>query len=170
MCLLEKAWAKLHGSYLQIVSGQCDHVFLSLTNKPTQRIIHYDDENRKFDQESLWKKMSHASVNRFNMTTGTSKRPPYNGLKQDHVYVVCDAISVREKGREVRLVKIRDPHGLNIWEGDWSPNSLKWTPALRIKIGMRAGPGEFYMAFDDYQDQFFNTTICFTDKQVSTAS
>jgi hypothetical protein len=35
MCLLEKAWAKLHGSYCMIVSGGADKVFPSLINKPT---------------------------------------------------------------------------------------------------------------------------------------
>ena len=35
MCLIEKAWAKLHGSYAQIIEGKSDDVFLHLTNKPT---------------------------------------------------------------------------------------------------------------------------------------
>jgi hypothetical protein len=35
MCLLEKAWAKLHGSYSEIAKTPSDLLFLCLTNKPT---------------------------------------------------------------------------------------------------------------------------------------
>ena len=66
------------------------------------------------------------NTNNFLMTGVTSRRP-YNGLKYDHAYVIVETVAFREKGREVRLVKIRDPHGINIWEGDWSPISLLWT-------------------------------------------
>ena len=35
MCLLEKAWAKLHGSYSTTESGQSELVLSHLTNRPT---------------------------------------------------------------------------------------------------------------------------------------
>ena len=35
MCILEKAWAKLHGCYSLIESGRAENVFSHLTNAPT---------------------------------------------------------------------------------------------------------------------------------------
>jgi hypothetical protein len=35
ICLIEKAWAKLHGSYAAIISSSSDKVYPHLTNKPT---------------------------------------------------------------------------------------------------------------------------------------
>ena len=35
MCILEKVWAKLHGSYCMQVTGTSDLVFGCLTNKPS---------------------------------------------------------------------------------------------------------------------------------------
>jgi calpain-15 len=61
MCLLEKAWAKLHGSYGAIVSGTSNLVFLHLTKKPTHYIHHRDEdqpgtvgEEKRLDREGLW--------------------------------------------------------------------------------------------------------------------
>ena len=36
MILLEKAWAKLHGSYLRIEAGFAEHVMHDLTGAPTE--------------------------------------------------------------------------------------------------------------------------------------
>ena len=56
MCLLEKAWAKLHGSYCLIVSGGADKVFLHLNNKPTV----YINLKNKDESDSLWNKINSA--------------------------------------------------------------------------------------------------------------
>jgi hypothetical protein len=44
MCLLEKGWAKLHGSYSAIESGQAELVFQHLTNMPTQLFLHRGED------------------------------------------------------------------------------------------------------------------------------
>jgi hypothetical protein len=59
MCLLEKAWAKLHGSYCMIVSGGADKVFPSLTNKPTI-YINLKSKDEQIGNEALWTKMKQA--------------------------------------------------------------------------------------------------------------
>ena len=41
--IMEKAWAKLHGSYERIEAGLADNVFRDLTGAPTQFFSHDDD-------------------------------------------------------------------------------------------------------------------------------
>ena len=49
--LLEKAWAKIHGSYQRIEGGTTDDPLTALTGAPTKTYIHTQVK----DQETLWK-------------------------------------------------------------------------------------------------------------------
>lgn len=55
--LLEKAWAKLHGSYERIEAGFAENVFHDLTGAPSE-VVETDDENLfvklKIADESNW--------------------------------------------------------------------------------------------------------------------
>jgi calpain-15 len=55
--LLEKAWAKLHGGYCKIRSGQAATAFAALTNKPSLEIEHAGVEK----EEEVWRKLQHAT-------------------------------------------------------------------------------------------------------------
>jgi len=68
MCLLEKAWAKLHGCYSLIESGRAENVFNHLTNAATQIIGHRND---KLVREEFWYSLINASEMSFPMTCGT---------------------------------------------------------------------------------------------------
>lgn len=50
--LLEKAWAKLHGSYERIEAGLAENVFRDLTGAPAT--VHYNDD------DDLWERMLEA--------------------------------------------------------------------------------------------------------------
>ena len=94
--MLEKAWAKLHGSYSDIANTPSDLLFLCLTNKPTQFVSHRDeDSSRKLDRENFWHKLRVLSTRGFPITTGTSKRTllgETKGIKAHHTYCVTGAV------------------------------------------------------------------------------
>lgn len=48
--LLEKAWAKLHGSYERIEAGFAENVLRDLTGAPTEILETEDDQN----EDKLW--------------------------------------------------------------------------------------------------------------------
>jgi hypothetical protein len=51
--ILEKAWAKLHGSYERIVAGLAENVFRDLTGAPTEVI-------NTNDKEACWARLVEA--------------------------------------------------------------------------------------------------------------
>ena len=64
-------------------------------------------------------------------------------------------------GKQLRLLKIRNPWGFKEWTGDWSDKSSKWTTELKDELGYEdKEDGVFFISFDDYSQFFYITTIC----------
>ena len=116
ICLLEKAWAKLHGSYCMIEGGTSDLVFSHLTNQPTEIFEH---KSKKFSHDHLWNKLKAASRMKCLMACESpeEKRPGVNlkGIILQHAYAVLSVLEVMACGKIERLVKVRNPHGTNIF-------------------------------------------------------
>ena len=60
------------------------------------------------------------------------------------------------------LIKIRNPWGKKEWQGDWGDKSDKWTPKTKAQVKfVDKNDGTFWIAFEDYINFFYITTICF---------
>lgn len=85
-----------------------------------------------------------------------------------HAYSLLRVIEV-EAGVEGKtlLVRIRNPWSKSTWTGDWSFNSDKWTPALRIKHNYikDRSDGSFYMSIDNFLKYFDSMVICKVNTQ-----
>jgi hypothetical protein len=64
--LLEKGWAKLHGSYARIEGGWATHASMHLTGLPAQLIDHSTTNS-----ENLWKRMRCADSADYAMHSST---------------------------------------------------------------------------------------------------
>jgi calpain-15 len=124
--LLEKAWAKLHGSYQRIEGGLPSNALFAITGKPSWRHIHKYTEN-------LFTLIKSYEDRDFVMVAGTSgsgeNEIENSGIAGGHAYSLLSAHSIRDKNnRKVELVKLRNPWGNYEWKGDWSDNdSDNWT-------------------------------------------
>lgn len=49
--IMEKAWAKLHGSYHRIIGGQCHQTFRDVTGAPAWEIMSKPNEN---EEDTVW--------------------------------------------------------------------------------------------------------------------
>ena len=177
--LAEKAWAKLHGSYSMVRRGSCITAMPHLTGAPALRF----DHNLLEDMEQFWRMLS-DSAQRSYICTGSTYENDFNEASagspakkrsstiiSGHSYSILSVHQVKSQGSKVKLVKLRNPHGMGIeWDGDWSDNSDKWTPKLRKDCGSEVdtNDGTFFMALPDYVENFRCTCINFESLSAKT--
>ena len=120
--LLEKAWAKLHGSYERIEAGFAENVLHDLTGAPSE-VIETDDEK-------LFEKMKFADQNKWSMAASAGSTETAQealeklGLIGQHSYGLIGVVEVKDRFDDtVQLVKLRNPWGDFEWNGDWSDDS-----------------------------------------------
>jgi hypothetical protein len=123
--LVEKAYAKLHGSYFSIQSGQSYEALMDLTGAPYQTILLptiIEERNDRSKMDILWNKLMDGMKNHYLISVGTRsyKEFPKNstggsedteeskenaiGLAFNHSYTV---LSVRESSKGDRILKLR---------------------------------------------------------------
>ncbi|KAL1853962.1 hypothetical protein Daus18300_011629 [Diaporthe australafricana] len=160
--LLEKAYAKIHGDYAAIVSGWAGEGVEDMTGGIATTI----NLNRILSKDRLWQELLGANKD-FIFTIGTpgaegGDSNSRNGLTSQHAYTVLDAVEKEdENGKNVRLVRIRnpwgvrDPTGKGEWDGPWSDGSKEWTQYWMEKLKHKFGDdGVFYISFEDMLKRF----------------
>jgi hypothetical protein len=172
--LLEKAYAKAHGSYRAISGGEIAEALLDLTGCPTESI---DFDEHGFDPRDLWQRLLYFKKCQFPMGCATAGNPELRevGLCGNHAYSILDVreiYDVRFVGKPigyggsdedglVRLLRIRNPHGVGEWTGEWSDNSTTWTDQLVMQLG-RTGmnDGTFWMDYTHFLMAFQVVDVC----------
>ena len=166
--IVEKAWAKIFGSYQRIEAGTAGEAMYPLTGSPHKFLLHEEFTNKNY----LWDRIIMADKMKFPMATAVFSVADDNlnedevedaNLVDGHAYSLIGAKVVElDNGDSVRLIKIRNPHGKKEWEGDWSDKSDKWTPKTKAQVKFQdKNDGTFWISFEDYTEFFYITTICF---------
>uniref|UniRef100_A0A8C1WQ35 Calpain 8 n=1 Tax=Cyprinus carpio TaxID=7962 RepID=A0A8C1WQ35_CYPCA len=164
--LMEKAYAKLNGSYEALTGGSTTEGFEDFTGGIA--------ENYELNKAPpyLFKLMQKAlmlgsllgcSID----ITSSYETEAVTSLKlvKGHAYSVTGAEEEKLKGAlmTVQLVCIRNPWGQVEWTGPWSDNSKEWNsvkPEEKAKLDYSAEDGEFWMAYSDFIQQFSRLEIC----------
>jgi hypothetical protein len=158
--LLEKAWAKINGGYLNIIRGQSIEVLAALTPFPIDR---HDIEDFK-DVNALWGVLKKASDYQYIMTCGTKNQSSLidEGLIPSHGFTILGVQEGRINGELIRLLHIRNPYGFKEWQGEWSDKSDLWTQEARRTFGNNENKddGLFYMSYNDFISHFQTIDIC----------
>ncbi|CAK69420.1 unnamed protein product (macronuclear) [Paramecium tetraurelia] len=153
--VIEKAWAKVFGSYENIEAGFPSEVLRTLTGAPT-RTIFTSDENFVEDLESCIK-------NRCIMVCSSKNenKQQYKlmGLIAGHAYTV---LKIKDLNSNTKLIKLRNPWGKEEWKGDWSNQSQLWTPEQKAQFKItNANDGVFYMSITDFRKYFDDLSVCY---------
>ncbi|XP_049319977.1 calpain-3 isoform X1 [Astyanax mexicanus] len=166
--LLEKAYAKLHGSYEALKGGNTTEAMEDFTGGVTE---FYEMKEAPKELYKIMKKalergsLMGCSIDslvpaRFETRTAT-------GLVKGHAYSVTAVDECKqnvEKESRVRLVRLRNPWGQVEWNGPWSDNSKEWTTISKSEKEklqhQNEEDGEFWMSFDDFKKNYTKLEIC----------
>jgi hypothetical protein len=176
--MIEKAYAKLHGSYAAIRAGDPAQAMSDLVGGPYMRFRdHPDWDNADVFFPYLMRLDDEGHL----MTLGTpgSDTSCYNGQTTP---VAGDVESLAAKyakvglvtGHAFSLIRVKEYKGLRMcmirnpwgngteWTGAWHDKDPRWTPEMKAALDFYEGDdGTFWMQWDDVRLWFDGGAACF---------
>ncbi|KAL4623954.1 calpain-9-like [Arapaima gigas] len=161
--LLEKAYAKLCGSYSDLNAGSLSEAMMDFTGGVHLRFKLTDAPPDLWDL--MWRAEKHICLMGCGTPQGqtqSNKRCP-SGLVPGHAYTVTAVTELRSVRRPVRLVRLWNPWCQGEWKGDWSDRSPLWNSVSveeRTKYLQIENNGEFWISMEDFVLNFDDLCIC----------
>uniref|UniRef100_A0A7N8YG88 Calpain-3 n=1 Tax=Mastacembelus armatus TaxID=205130 RepID=A0A7N8YG88_9TELE len=173
--LLEKAYAKLHGSYEALKGGNTLEAMEDFTGGVTEYFELseapkelYTIMRKALERGSLMGcsiDVSSSDDNKVKQTLSVKCdfTRTHHGLVRGHAYSIIGLEEV-EKDTRIRLIRLRNPWGRVLWRGPWSPNSKEWsTISIADKENLKkqtVESSEFWMSFDEFKSTFTKLEMC----------
>ncbi|KAH9601151.1 protein of unknown function DUF1935 [Trypanosoma melophagium] len=183
-CILQKAFAKLHGSYANICSGDPLHALQDITGRPCTRFDEAFAEASRTGKDDLFQDWVKYAKIHYLIILSTPGKDPRDGTSNDpklvkqyksvglltgHAYTVLDAKYFPEY--ELRLVKIRNAWGRGVeWNGDWCDDDEKWEQYPDVAEGcgfQKANDGTFWMTWEACLHYFNGGGVSFFQPSVN---
>ncbi|XP_027766936.1 calpain-13 [Empidonax traillii] len=160
--LLEKAYAKLRGSYQNLNGGYLSDALVDLTGGVQ---VQFSLKDPPPDLEEILKAADKSRCLMGCSTPGHPKRniELRNGIVQGHAYTITGAVKIRYKNVWKHIIRIWNPWGHGEWKGPWSDDSPQWDhvePKYREALLRNKDDGEFWMSCENFQEQFSWLYIC----------
>ncbi|XP_069810629.1 calpain-8-like [Dendropsophus ebraccatus] len=156
-CLLEKAYAKLVGSYESLDGGYSADAFRNLTGALSI------SSDLKDQGAPNWDMICWASRNSVMACNTNDEANESKNLISDHAYSITSYATVPFRDEYVRLIQVRNPWGQTEWTGDWSDSSPLWNELIqedRERLQKVQEDGQFWIRWEDFITEFSNITIC----------
>lgn len=162
--LLEKAYAKVNGSYENLTGGSQAEAMEDFTGGLCETFA-LETVNRENFFNIVMKNTLRKSLMgcALELDAAIESILP-NGLVVGHAYSVTGASRVLAGGKKYNLIRIRNPWGQSEWKGPWSDDSreLKMLSAQqKADMGLvNDDDGEFWMEIGDFLDNFTKLEVC----------
>lgn len=164
--LLEKAYAKLNGSYKALEGGKTSDALEDLTGGMA---VVYDlgDKTPSNLRRILSKALRNGTFVCAGITgSGGEQVDTHTGLISSHAYSVLKFAKVSlHHGRRDYLVKMRNPWGGRFeWKRAYSDSSSAWSNVIeedKERLGVAdEDNGEWWMTYDDFTRYYSDVTLC----------
>ncbi|XP_075535997.1 calpain C [Dermacentor variabilis] len=175
--LLEKAYAKLYGSYEALKYGSSVDGLADLTGGVTETL------NIREDPSGCARTLAGSLLARTTLVTAvvqqqhtqsrTSPEKMANGICLGTNYRILAFQKVTTAGGEqVQLVKLRNPFGVGAdYIGSWSLESQEWDkvpPEEQERLNYKSpAEGEFWMSYQDFMKTFTSLEVAHLDSETS---
>lgn len=126
MPILEKAYAKLNQSYINLHFGMGELALRDLTGMP---IKSYNALSQS--EEEFFNIVNDADDRKYVMTAGCQNASKDLGLVNHHLYSVIGAV---ELSNGVKLIRMRNPWGREMYKGAYRDNDPVWTDKLKAEV------------------------------------
>uniref|UniRef100_A0A8B9PY54 Calpain 6 n=1 Tax=Apteryx owenii TaxID=8824 RepID=A0A8B9PY54_APTOW len=171
--LLEKAYAKLAGSYEALDGGSAADAIVDFTGAVAESIDLIQGRYKEIISEQmklfedLLKVHERGGLISCSITMETKM-----GLIIGHAYSVTaiqklrlgERLILSFKAEKLFMIRLRNPWGKREWNGAWSDNSEEWkkvSNSERKRLGLTVeNDGEFWMTFEDWCKNFTDVDIC----------
>ncbi|KAJ8284506.1 hypothetical protein COCON_G00033560 [Conger conger] len=162
--LLEKAYAKLHGSYEALKGGSTLEAMEDFTGGVGEM---YETKSAPDNLFRILKKahergsMLGCSINI--TSSAESEARTSTGLVKGHAYSITGLEEVNYRGGKIKLIRVRNPWGQVEWNGPWSDDSREWSmidASEKNRLLQKSDDGEFWMEFEDFKANYDKIEIC----------
>ncbi|XP_069624541.1 calpain-8-like isoform X1 [Ranitomeya imitator] len=160
--LLEKAYAKINGSYEGLEAGYVLESLVDFTGGVGEvyRTKSAPNDLLEIIQRRLLEKSLVGCTSQF----GDSKAKHLSeSIVRGHIYSITRVEEVTSGENKVQLIRVWNPWGYSEWTGAWSDNSDEWNnvdPKIREELNTKKDEGEFWMAFPDFLKEYERVEIC----------
>lgn len=163
--LIEKAYAKLYGSYGAIEGGWTTEAMIDFTGGIFERFY------LKPEPEKLFNIINNAKQKRSLIGADISKEyvgfinKRSKGLVAGHAYSVTKAVIIDSPCQSLKVVRVKNPWNNEVeWNGPFGDNSPEWRQVPEdVRKSMKVqfdSDGEFFMLYPDFLKYFDVVEIC----------
>ncbi|XP_037704680.1 calpain-10 [Choloepus didactylus] len=167
--LLEKVYAKVHGSYERLWAGQVADALVDLTGGLAER-WNLKDLASPSSQQDKPSGLGHATLRRLlrlkdRCLVSCSVLSPRAGarLGEFHAFIVSDLRELRGRaGGDLLLLRIHNPWGRRCWQGPWREGGEGWSqvdPVEEAELLSQLQEGEFWVQEEEFLREFDEVTV-----------
>ena len=171
--IVEKAFAKLHGSYGSLSGGSTAEALHDLTGRPVfDYNLEQPDVRADIREGQLWSEVcehvqAHSMVACEAIKSGPRvEADSHQGLILNHAYCVLEARELAaERGSDpVKMLRLRNPWGsAPTWSGPFCAGSSEWmllTAQARACASQDGSTGCFWLSWDAFCSAFNRIHVC----------